>query len=76
MFYTNEYTVLYDNNGDKDVTIKPNVPFKAFEGDYTASSFARIKSVETEEIIVEIMAGANIKGVGKVKKKRTKKKED
>ncbi len=73
MFYTNEYTVLYDNKGENNVVLKPNITFNAFEGDFTVSSFARIKSRETNKIILELQAGSKTTGVGTVVKRRVRK---
>ncbi len=70
MYTTREYTRLVGNGCD-DVTIKPNVEFKAFEGNYTVTSYARIKDTESDEVII-LKPGDKIKGVGKVVKPKTK----
>ena len=75
MYITNEYTVLKGIDG-KDVTIKPGVPFEAFEGEFTVTSYARVVNVETKEVEIVLAPGAKVKGVGKmaeVKPKATRK---
>ena len=72
MYSTREYTRLVGNGCD-DVTIKPNVEFKAFEGDYTVTSYALIKDTESDEVII-LKPGDKIKGVGKVVKPKLKRK--
>ena len=72
MYYTNEYTVLTSNNGGEDKILKPNIPFQAFEGDYTVTAFARVKNSITNETIGELQAGQKTTGVGVVPKKTIK----
>lgn len=77
MYYTSEYSVLRNNGEGEDIVIKPNTPFNAFEGDYTVTSFARVRDSETNEIVTELAAGQNTKGVGIIPKpKRRIIKED
>ena len=71
-YTTREYTRLV-GNGCEDVTIKPNVEFKSFEGDYTVTSYARIRNTESDEIIT-LKPGDRIKGVGMVVKPKAKRK--
>lgn len=61
---TNNYTVLKSLNGGKDVTIKPNVEFEPFEGDFINFSFIRIYEVGTKNLILELNAGQKIKSIG------------
>ena len=68
MYYTNEYSVLKNNSGGEDIVIKPNVPFEAFEGDYTVTSFLRIRSKESDALVCELSPGEQTKGVGVVPK--------
>jgi len=72
MYTTNEYTVLLGQECE-DVTIYPNKPFEAFEGDYIVSNFARIVNPDTKEVI-NLAPGSRIKGVGEVKKPKRKRK--
>ena len=73
MYTTREYTRLA-GNGCNDVTIKPNVEFKAFEGDYTVTCYALIKDTESDEVII-LKPGDKIKGIGKVVKPKPKRKK-
>ena len=71
MFKTNEYSVLRGNGCD-DVTLIPNKPFKAFEGNYVVSAYARILDADGKQVMI-LQAGEHIKGVGKTKRTRKKK---
>ena len=72
MYYTSEYSVLKNNGEGEDMVIKPNVPFDAFEGDYTVTSFVRVMDKETNEIVTELAAGQKTKGVGVIPKPKRK----
>ena len=72
MYITNEYTVLI---GEKDnITIYPNKEFAPFEGEYTVSNFARVTDLDTKEWF-NLMPGQKLNGLGKVKKKISRKKK-
>ena len=71
LFVTNEYSVLRGNKC-KDVTLLPNQPFGAFEGNYVVTAYARILDEDGKDV-VKLQAGEHIKGIGKVKRTRKKK---
>ena len=72
MYYTNEYSVLKNNGDGEDIVLKPNIPFEAFVGDYTVTSFARVRDKDTDAVVTQLMAGQNTKGVGIVPRPRRK----
>ena len=72
MFVTNEYSRLIAKDGD-DVILLPTIPFKAFAGEYTVGSAARVTDQDSDAVYI-LESGDKITGIGKVIKPRKKKK--
>ena len=64
MFHTNEHTRLINQDGGKDVEIKPNAHFQAFVGNYKVTSSARI--IKDGKTYCTLNPGEVITGIGEV----------
>lgn len=66
-YFTNEYTILINQNGGEDITLKPGVlnSFEAIVGQFKPTSFFRVMEVESKEIVGQYDVKDVFDGIGK-----------